>query len=74
MNKTICIGLGYIGFPTAAMLAGKGLTVVGVDINERVVEYRFSDSGDAVTPHEWDNKTKSKIRHIIIFVFRQKVK
>ena len=38
MNKTICIGLGYIGFPTAAMLAGKGLTVVGVDINERVVE------------------------------------
>lgn len=38
MNKIICIGLGYIGFPTAAMLAGKGLTVVGVDINERVVE------------------------------------
>ncbi len=38
MNKIICIGLGYIGFPTAAMLADKGLTVVGVDINERVVE------------------------------------
>lgn len=38
MNKIICIGLGYIGFPTAAMLAGKGLTVVGVDINERVVK------------------------------------
>ncbi len=30
--------MGYIGFPTAAMLADKGLTVVGVDINERVVE------------------------------------
>lgn len=38
MNKIICIGLGYIGFPTAVMLAGKGLAVVGVDINERVVE------------------------------------
>ncbi|ETK03038.1 hypothetical protein N425_00625, partial [Tannerella sp. oral taxon BU063 isolate Cell 2] len=38
VNKVICMGLGYIGFPTAAMLAGKGLTVVGVDINERVVE------------------------------------
>ena len=38
MNKIICIGLGYIGFPTATMLANKGLTVVGVDINERVVE------------------------------------
>ena len=38
MNKIICVGLGYIGFPTAAILANKGLTVVGVDINERVVE------------------------------------
>ena len=38
MNKIICIGLGYIGFPTAAMLANKGLDVVGVDINERVVD------------------------------------
>jgi len=38
MNKIICVGLGYIGFPTAAMLANKGLDVVGVDINERVVE------------------------------------
>lgn len=38
MDKIICVGLGYIGFPTAAMLANKGLTVVGVDINERVVE------------------------------------
>lgn len=36
--KIICIGLGYIGFPTSAILAGKGLTVVGVDINERVVK------------------------------------
>lgn len=38
MDKIICVGLGYIGFPTATMLANKGLTVVGVDINERVVE------------------------------------
>ena len=38
MNKIICVGLGYIGFPTAAMLANKGLNVVGVDINERVVQ------------------------------------
>ena len=38
MNKIICIGLGYIGLPTATMVAGKGLQVVGVDINERVVE------------------------------------
>jgi len=38
MNKVICLGLGYIGLPTSVVLADKGLTVVGVDINERVVK------------------------------------
>lgn len=32
------IGLGYIGLPTAAMLAVRGRTVLGVDINPEVVE------------------------------------
>lgn len=32
------IGLGYIGLPTAAILATNGLSVVGVDINENTVE------------------------------------
>jgi UDP-N-acetyl-D-mannosaminuronic acid dehydrogenase len=37
-KKTICvIGLGYIGLPTAALLAKKGFSVVGVDINEKIV-------------------------------------
>lgn len=31
------MGLGYIGLPTATFVAGKGLDVVGVDINDRVV-------------------------------------
>ena len=32
--KTVAvIGLGYIGLPTAAILAGKGLNVIGVDVN-----------------------------------------
>ncbi|GHV64859.1 UDP-N-acetyl-D-mannosamine dehydrogenase [Bacteroidia bacterium] len=38
MDKIICIGLGYIGLPTATIAAGKGLNVIGVDINERVVD------------------------------------
>jgi UDP-N-acetyl-D-mannosaminuronic acid dehydrogenase len=38
MQKTVCIGLGYIGLPTATMVAGKGLKTLGVDINERVVD------------------------------------
>ena len=38
MNKAIFMGLGYIGLPTATVAAGKGLQVVGVDINQKVVD------------------------------------
>lgn len=38
-KKTVCvIGLGYIGLPTAALLAGNGYRVLGVDINPHAVE------------------------------------
>jgi UDP-N-acetyl-D-mannosaminuronic acid dehydrogenase len=38
-NKTVCvIGLGYIGLPTAALLACKGYSVNGVDINSNTVD------------------------------------
>lgn len=37
-KKTICvIGLGYIGLPTAALLASNNYDVVGVDLNENAV-------------------------------------
>jgi UDP-N-acetyl-D-mannosaminuronic acid dehydrogenase len=37
--KKICIiGLGYIGLPTAALLANRGFDVLGVDINKSVVD------------------------------------
>ena len=32
------IGLGYIGLPTATLVASKGMRVIGVDINSKVVE------------------------------------
>lgn len=32
------IGLGYIGLPTAAILASRGVDVIGVDINSQAVE------------------------------------
>ncbi|GAA3290538.1 hypothetical protein GCM10017708_37730 [Arthrobacter citreus] len=32
------VGLGYIGLPTAAILAAKGLKVIGVDVNPDTVE------------------------------------
>lgn len=38
-NKNICvIGLGYIGLPTASLLATKGFNVTGVDVSESVVD------------------------------------
>ncbi len=37
-KKTVCvIGLGYIGLPTAALLANKGYHVAGVDVNQEIV-------------------------------------
>ena len=38
MEKKICmIGLGYIGLPSAALLASRGYQIHGVDVVESVV-------------------------------------
>lgn len=38
-NKTIAvIGLGYIGLPTAAVFASRGIKVIGVDVNQHAVD------------------------------------
>lgn len=34
----VMVGLGYIGLPTAGVMARSGIKVIGVDINERVVK------------------------------------
>lgn len=36
--KAVFMGLGYIGLPTAAVAASKGVDVIGVDINPEVVD------------------------------------
>ena len=38
MKKVCILGMGYIGLPTASMFAAHGLDVIGVDVNDRVVE------------------------------------
>lgn len=38
LQRIVVVGLGYIGLPTASMLATKGHNVLGVDINPKVVE------------------------------------
>ena len=37
--KTICVvGLGYIGLPTATILAAGGVKVTGVDVRPEIVD------------------------------------
>ncbi|ANW97392.1 UDP-N-acetyl-D-mannosaminuronic acid dehydrogenase [Wenyingzhuangia fucanilytica] len=36
--EVVMIGLGYIGLPTAALIASNGTNVYGVDINQKVVD------------------------------------
>lgn len=38
MSKICVLGLGYIGLPTASILATNGFKVLGVDVNEQVVQ------------------------------------
>ena len=38
MTKICVLGLGYIGLPTASILATHGFEVVGVDVDVRVVQ------------------------------------
>jgi len=38
MEKICVLGLGYVGLPTASLLATKGYTVSGVDVKQDVVE------------------------------------
>lgn len=38
MNTICVIGLGYIGLPTSTLLASRGKKIIGVDVNEQVVD------------------------------------
>jgi UDP-N-acetyl-D-mannosaminuronic acid dehydrogenase len=37
-GKLAVVGMGYIGLPTATVLATRGVQVAGVDVNPRIVE------------------------------------
>ncbi|MCG6200942.1 UDP-N-acetyl-D-mannosamine dehydrogenase [Psychromonas antarctica] len=38
LKKVSVIGLGYIGLPTAAIIASRGMNVVGVEVNQNAVD------------------------------------
>lgn len=51
MNERICvIGLGYIGLPTAAVLASRGYEVHGVEVNPRAIEQINAGKAHIVEP------------------------
>lgn len=51
MFNTICVvGLGYIGLPTAAMLASRGCRVVGLEVSEHVINAVNSGRTHIVEP------------------------
>lgn len=37
-NTVSVVGLGYVGLPTAALLASRGYNVIGIDVNKQAVE------------------------------------
>lgn len=49
-NKVVMVGLGYIGLPTAAVLASRGVSVHGVDINQNAVDIINSGGIHIVEP------------------------
>ena len=57
MKKATFMGLGYIGLPTAAVAADKGLQVLGVDVNPKVVDMVNSGKIHIVEP-ELDTMVK----------------
>jgi UDP-N-acetyl-D-mannosaminuronic acid dehydrogenase len=61
MNKTITVlGLGYIGFPTALLFAKAGNKVIGVDINETVVNSLNAGKLHIEEPGLWELFTSAK--------------
>jgi UDP-N-acetyl-D-mannosaminuronic acid dehydrogenase len=70
MVKKVCvIGLGYIGLPTALLLAKAGYKVLGVDINEKKLkeidsgEYHLKEKGFDELFREVKNKGDFKVKN-----------
>lgn len=63
MTRKVCVvGLGYIGLPTAALLASRGNEVIGVDVNQSAIETINSGRIHIVEP-ELDAVVHSAVTH-----------
>lgn len=59
--KVCVIGLGYIGLPTAALMAGRGLRVTGVDINPAIVD-TVNDGRIHIVETDLENEVRKAVR------------
>ena len=65
MSKCCILGLGYIGLPTAAVLAQAGHNVLGVDINEAIVSSVNRGQSHIIEP-DLDNLLTTSVSHDLI--------
>lgn len=59
-KKVSVVGLGYIGLPTAAILASRGIQVVGLDVNQQVVD-TLNAGGITIVEPELDGLVHSAV-------------
>lgn len=60
-DKKVCvIGLGYIGLPTAALLASRGYSVAGIDINPNTVD-TINSGGIHIVEPDLDQYVKKAV-------------
>lgn len=63
ISKKVCvIGLGYIGLPTAATMASRGYSVLGIDINQHAVDSINAGNVHIIEP-DLDQLVRSAVMH-----------
>jgi UDP-N-acetyl-D-mannosaminuronic acid dehydrogenase len=60
-RKIVVMGLGYIGLPTASMLATKGYHVLGVDVRKEIVD-TINSGGIHIVERDLDILVKSAVK------------
>ena len=66
------IGLGYIGLPTAAVVAQHGIQVHGVDVNQKVVEIINKGEIHIVEPGLEAVVKEGELADVVVFLVAHK--
>ena len=60
-SKVCIIGLGYIGLPTASVLASEGFSVSGFDVDQDVLDAINEGKVHIIEPGDWKLMLKNLI-------------